>query len=164
MSFVYKNSDTQNSQKSEKPSANYIVPYFSSGSLFTNLLRMQRPVLENSFENISGNNIGKDTTTENMTTDIIQINKQQYIETVVEQRRNTVHQHFSREIAQLFNDIREGANRMKDCRYQLSIELEESMNGDWAEKILQDYFEDLGYITTCGARKGDVSRIVLTIM
>lgn len=90
--------------------------------------------------------------------------KEEYMRIVKTRRQTFVHSNFGNVISELFNSLREDADRSKVCHREVVFELPEHFDIDKTEKTLCEYFSDCGYKAFPEARKEhEHGRIVITI-
>lgn len=91
------------------------------------------------------------------------LKKEEYLSIVREKRSKFVHEHFGKELAKFFEEMKEEANKMRNCHFEIRIEIPDHFDVYKMEEVLRNYFRDLGYETISEPRKVESSFIVLTL-
>lgn len=95
--------------------------------------------------------------------DVKILKKEDYLRIVQEKRSKFVHKHFGKEIDGFFEKMKEEALKMRNCHFEISIEVPDYFDVYKTEEVLRNYFKDLGYETISEPRKEDTSLVVLTL-
>ncbi len=91
------------------------------------------------------------------------LSKEEYESIVQEKRAVFVHKHFRNEINELFNNLREQADKLKHCHSEIKIEVPYNFDVNKTEETLRSYFKGLGYEVIAEPRKDDTTTIVMTL-
>ncbi len=91
------------------------------------------------------------------------MSKEEYLKIVQDQRAEFVHKHFGKEITEIFNKLREEADKMKHCHSELKIEVPDYFDVNKTEETLRSYFRGLGYEVIAEPRKNNTNTIVITL-
>jgi len=94
---------------------------------------------------------------------LMKFTKEDYNRIVQGKRELFILEHFSSVINELFQKLREDAEKMRNCHHEVSFECPDHFNVDRTELILRNYFKDLGYETVADPRKDEDSTITLTL-
>jgi hypothetical protein len=92
-----------------------------------------------------------------------EFSKADYLRTLKSKRRGFLEIHFSTSLNDYFNELKNRANRMLPCSYEMSFEIPDKLNVDRTEEILISYFEDLGYSVIAEPRKDNDRTVVVTV-
>jgi len=102
------------------------------------------------------------------TTSIVGINppiftKDQYTSILRENRRKIMHQHFARGLEGLYARLREDAVKSKPCHREATFEIPDHLNLETMERLICEYFQDLGYKPLKEPRKEGETKITITL-
>lgn len=89
--------------------------------------------------------------------------KETYLSIIREKRRNVIHQHYARSLQVLFDRLAEDAARLKPCHREATFEIPEHLNVDAMEKMIYDYFQDLGFKPLKEPRQEGEAKITVTL-
>lgn len=95
--------------------------------------------------------------------DINVFSKNDYLCTLSSIRKKFVHEHFSTIIFDIFQNLRDMADKGKVCHYQATFNIAEHFDIAKTENILKSYFTDLGYQVFTERVDEEEHKIILTI-
>ena len=91
------------------------------------------------------------------------LTKEDYMTIVRTRRRTFVHENFGITIAEIFDNLREDANKSNACHRDVIFEIPDHFDVEKTEKILCEYFTDCGYKPIPDARKETSTKINITL-
>ena len=74
-----------------------------------------------------------------------------------------MHQHFSRGLEILFAKLKEDAMKLKPCHREAVFEIPDHLNLEAMERLICEYFQDLGYKPLKEPRKEGETKITITL-
>jgi hypothetical protein len=91
------------------------------------------------------------------------LTKEKYLNIVKSRRQAFVHAHFGNVLNELYTTLEADALSSKVCHREVTFELPEHFDIDKAERMLSDYFADIGFKAMVEGRKENTGRIIITI-